>query len=195
MIKTLEVSLGEVRGLSLAGIDPIVGQQLAASGYYYDPITGQKYYYNAVQNQWFYVTASGLLQALSIVEQSAPKTVSVKAGDSLKISISYSYSGPAITGAEQYFSIGTKDIFGYHPKFEGTVTRNFPICGSATLFTAEKTLLIPSNVGNDWTAIECKVWHGTPDAPETGRRYLDALVIVGLEAVITGFTIVDYVKA
>jgi len=178
-IKTLELSLGS-----------IVEYQ---TGWYRDPTTGQYYYYDGENKKW-YILAAGVLQPLAIAEQSAPKTVSVKAGDNLKISISYKYTGPAITGAEQYFSIGSKDIFGYHPKVEGVVSRNLPVCGTATLFTAERTLVIPADVGEDWQHIECKVWHGTPDAPETGLRYINALTIVGIEANITVFTIVDYVK-
>jgi len=182
--KTLELPLGSISALQVAGY---------STGWYQDPSSGQWYYYDAEAKKW-YILAAGVLQPLAIAEQSAPKTVTVKAGDSLKISISYKYTGPAVTGVEEYFSIGYKDALGYHPKVVGTNTKNLPVCATATLFTAEKTLVIPTSVGENWNHIECKVWHGTPDVPETGLRYVNALSIVGIEANITEFTIVDYVK-
>ena len=181
--KTLELPLGTIVG------DPPAYE----TGWYQDLTTGEYYYYDATEKKW-YIYAAGYLYALAIAELSAPKTVTVKAGDSLKISISYKYVGPAVTGAEEYFSIGYKDALGYHPKVTGTITRNLPICATPTSFTAEKTLIIPTNVALNWTYIECKVWHGTPDVPETGLRYANALEIVGITAEITEFSIVDFVK-
>ena len=181
--KTLDLSLGTIVG------DPPAYE----TGWYRDAVTGEYYYYDATEKKW-YVYAAGYLYPLAIGEEAAPKTVTLKAGDSLKISISYKYTGPAITGVEEYFSIGYKDILGYHPKVVGTNTRNLPTCATATAFTAEKNLVIPADVRLDWTDIECKVWHGTPDVPETGLRYIDALEIVGVVPDITEFTIVDYVK-
>lgn len=181
--KTLNLSLGTIDG------DP----PAYTTGWYRDPVTGEYYYYDATEKKW-YIYAAGFIYPLAIAEESAPKTVTVKAGDSLKISISYKYTGPASSGVEEYFSIGYKDVLGYHPKVVGTNSRNLPVCGTPTTFTAEKTLIIPTNVGENWTYIECKVWHGTPDVPETGLRYAGALTIVGITAEITEFSIVDYVK-
>ena len=163
------------------------------TGWYHDPVTGQNYYYDATNKRW-YIYAAGLLQALTIAELTGPKVVNLSIGDSLTISISYKYSGPSITGAEEYFSIGYKDVLGYHPQIVGTNSRNLAGCVTPTLFTALKTLVIPAGVGDNWVNIECKVWHGTPAVPETGLRYLNALMIVGLVAAVTEFTIVDYVK-
>jgi hypothetical protein len=181
--KTLEMSLG-----SIAADPPEY-----STGWYRDPITGQYYYYDATNKKW-YIYAAGYIYPLAIAEQSAPKTISVMAGDSVKISISYKYTGPASSGVEEYFSIGIKGVTGYSPKITGTNSRNLPACGTATLFTALKTLVIPASVGSDWNHIECKVWHGSPDVPETGLRYLNALTIVGIVAKVTEFTITDYVK-
>jgi len=181
--KTLELSLGSIIA------DPPEYQ----TGWYRDPISGQVYYYDAENMKW-YIYVAGVLQPLAIAEQSAPKTISVMAGDSVKVSISYKYTGPASSGVEEYFSIGYKDALGYHPKVVGTNSRSLPACGTATLFTASATLVIPTGVGENWNHIECKVWHGSPEIPETGLRYLNALTIVGIAAKITEFTIVDYVK-
>lgn len=181
--KVLEISLGNVGPLQVQRV----------TGWYKDPNTGQYYYYDASIMKWYIYTA-GVLYPLSIAEESAPKTVTLVAGDSLRISMSYKYTGPAATSVEEYLSIGYKDIAGYHPKVVETNIRNIPVCATPTLFTSSATLLIPANVAENWKHIECKVWHGTPDVPETGLRYIDALIIVGLVAEITVFTIVDYVK-
>jgi len=183
--KTMELSLGSI---ALAADPPEY-----STGWYRDPTTGQYYYYDAESKKW-YIYAAGLLQPLAIAEQSAWKMETVQAGNSLKISISYKYTGPAVTNYEEYFSIGYKDALGYHPKVEGTNIKSFPVCGTATVFTGEKTLIIPTNVGENWNHIECKVWHGTPDVPETGLRLINALTIVGITANVTEFTIVDYKK-
>lgn len=179
--KTLEVALGTT-------MNPIT----YATGWYQDPVTGEYLYYDASTGQWF-VYAAGYIYPLTITEIYAPKVVTVKAGDSLKISISYMYTGPESVGVEEYFSIGRKDLLGYHPKVVGKNTRTLPITPTPTKFTSERTLVIPTDVGLDWTYIECKVWHGTPDVPETGIRLKDALEVVGVEPDIAEFTIVDYV--
>lgn len=180
MVKTLDLSLGEV-----------VGNPNYATGWYRDSVTGQLTYYDAVTGKW-YVYAAGYLYPLEVPKESAPKTIAVAVGDRVKITISYYYQGPAIASVEEYFSIGYTDAFGYHPEIVGTNARNLPQCTTPTRFTSEKTLTIPTGVRDNWTDIECKVWHGTPDVPETGLNYQGALEIVGLVAEITDFTIVDY---
>lgn len=179
-LKTLQLSLG------------VVNPTQYQTGWYRDPTTGQYYYYDGAIGKWYIYTA-GQLYALGITEQQAPKVVMVAPGDSLEITISYKYAGPASTGAEEYFSIGSK-VLQYSPKIVRTHTRNLPVCATPTSFTWSETLVIPTGVGNGWTYIECKVWHGTPDVPETGIRLKDALAIAGIEPDITDFIIEDYVK-
>lgn len=170
-----------------------IGNPSYETGWYRDPNTNEYYYYDATEKKW-YVYSAGLLYPLAIAEISAPKTITIAAGDGVKITLSYKYAGPASSGVEEYFSIGWKDAFGYHPKVVGSNSRNLPVCGVPTSFTSEKTLTIPTNVGTNWIYLECKVWHGSPDVPETGLRYKDAFQVVGITAVVTEFTIVDFVK-
>ncbi len=186
MIKTLNLDLGSVRAL----------QTPYQAGWYRDQTTGAYYYYDG--HRWF-IYAQGILTPMTITPLPAPKTIEVAPGDSVKISISYSYSGPAQTGIGQYVSIGYRDILGYHPKIEnnpGGIARDLPASSSPVTYTADYTLVIPAGVQANWTCIECKVWQGTPGIPETGVDLYnpDPLKIVGLVASITNFTVVDFVK-
>ncbi len=176
--KTLQLSLGSIG--------------VYATGYY--QFEGQWYYYDATIGQW-YIYSAGLLYPLKITEVSAPKVVTIAAGDKLKITISYTYTGPASVGVEEYFSIGSKVALQYWPKVVRRHSRNLPVTGAPTEFTWSEALTIPTNVEDDWTYIECKVWHGTPDVPETGIRLRDALSVVAVTPEITNFSIDDYVKA
>ena len=180
-LRPLQLSLGSVTS-------PVY-----STGWYQDPTTGQYYYYDSDSRRW-YIQVAGQLYPLSIASETAPKTVAIAPGDKLKITLSYRYVGPPSAGVEEYFSVGYHDGIQYRPKVVGTNSRSLPQCSTPTEFSSEKTLTIPSNVGDNWTYIECKVWHGTPDVPETGLRYRDALSIVGITAEITDFTIEDYVK-
>ena len=74
------------------------------TGWYTDPATGEKYYYDAAAKQW-YIQSAGYLYPLTIAKQTAPKTVSIAPGDTLRVSFSYKYTGPAISVTE-YASIG-----------------------------------------------------------------------------------------
>lgn len=194
MVKTLNISLGEVRGLSLAGIDPIVGQQLAVSGWYYDPITGKQYYYDATLNQWYSVSAEGFLYALSIDILPTPKQIAVGAGDTVKISISYKYIGPAVTGVKEKFVIGHITLGALYEDIIKEPTRNLLQTTTPVTYTQTQDLLIPSAVQNNWRVIECKVHGGSPSVGEFGVRYENALVIGGVQPNITEFAITDYYK-
>lgn len=106
MIKILEVSLEQVRALSLSdppavGIPMATPGQVFATGYYTDPITGQLYYYNANLDQWYYY-AAGFYYALETtwinaitVNPAAPIAVAI--GDIISITVTFKYQGPAKT--------------------------------------------------------------------------------------------------
>lgn len=165
------------------------------TGWYMDPATGEHYYYNAEENKW-YVYAAGYIYPLEIQRESGPKTIPVAIGDKVQIDISYKYMGPATTGVEEYISIGYERLaiwpYDYVPKLEAKRSRNLDKSAEPKLYTWSATLTIPSDVGSNWTCIECKVWKGSPAVPEQGRRYTRALEIVALKPVVAEFTIVDY---
>jgi len=176
--KALQVSLGSIG--------------VYATGYY--QVDGQWLYYDATIGQW-YTYAAGVLYPLTIYEMYPTKPVmAIAPGDKLKITLSYTYTGPVSVGVEEYFSIGAKVAAMYWPKIVRTHSRNLPVTSEPTEFTWAETLTIPTDVKDDWTYIECKVWRGSPDVPETGIRLRDALSIVAITPDITNFSIDDYIK-
>lgn len=188
-------------GISLGGADPIVGQQLAVSGYYYDPITGQKYYYDATQNQWYSVTASGLLVALSSYMNSAPKQVSLVPGDRLQVTISFKYVGPAVSGVTGYYVIGVYGV-GFTEEIVGQTSFSLPlttITPSVPNVTNSYTFTIPSSIDASWNDIYVKIFGGNPSIAASATTpyifgYIDALVFAALTPTITEFAIKDFVK-
>ncbi len=78
-IKTLEVTL-----------NPLA----LAEGWYQDPSTGQWYYYD--EDGFRYVYVAGYLYPMMTWEE-APKVENVKHGDTLRIFVSFKYSGSAKT--------------------------------------------------------------------------------------------------
>jgi len=171
-----------------------IGDPQYSPGWYVDA-AGNRYYYDGTQ---WYVYAAGYLYpvtALAAYMNAAPKQVTLAPGERLKISISYQYSGPAITGAVERFVIGVYGALGFTEKVVGTNTKNLPLCTTATLFTSYYTLTLPATgVGSDWDDIYAKISGGSPSVPETMFGYENALVIAGLTPTITNFTITDFVK-
>jgi len=146
-----------------------------ATGYY--QVDGQWYYYDATIGQW-YTYSAGYLYPLAITEMYPTKpVVHVAPGDQLKITISYIYSGPASIGVEEYFSIGSKPLLQYAPHVVKKHYRNLPVTTAPTEYTWTETLTIPNDIEDDWTYLECKVWHGTPNVPEAGIRLKDAITL------------------
>jgi len=182
--KTLVLSLGSISAMQVTGY---------TTGWYRDPITGERYYYDAATGKW-YLLVSGLLYPLSIDYLSPPKQLSIIPGDRVKITISYKYSGPAVTGVEERFVIGYEIAGILQEALVDTNTRSLPQSSTPLTYTGEKTLTIPSSVGSNWTVLECKVSGGTPTVPERGVRYRGAFVVTGLVPEITEFTIIDFIK-
>jgi len=179
-LRTLQLSLGT--------LDP-PGYQ---TGWYGDPLTGQYYYYDAQARQW-YIYAAGVLTPLSIASEAAPKVVSIAPGDTLRISYSYKYSGPAITVTE-YASIG---VYGevshiYDEKVSKSKTRSLPESATPTEYTGTIDIVLPVTAQTDWGDIEVKVFDG---GKELGLRYIGALKIVAAVPEFSEFTIVDYSRA
>ncbi len=191
MIKTLKLDLGIVRAMQVPSL---------SSGWYVNPVTGQRYYYNAAERQW-YVYAAGLLYAMSYMNP-APKQVSVAPGDQLKVIISFGYMGPAISSVLSRWCIGVFGAAGFTEQVVATPTFNVPANSSSTPITVtqQNIFTIPAGVGTDWTSIYVKMWGGSPDIggseqlPAFIYGYQDALVITGAIINISNFVIADFVK-
>lgn len=178
-VKTLQLDLGN--------LDP----PAYGTGWYRDPNTGEWYYYNAEAKQW-YIYAAGYLYPLTIASETAPKTVDIAPGDTLRIEYSYKYSGQAISVTE-YASIG---VYGtithiYDEKAHNSKSRSLPESSTPTTYTGSLDIVLPASAVADWDDIECKVYNGDK---ELGLRYIGALNIVTIEAEFTEFAITDYSK-
>ena len=177
--EALELSLGSL----------VVGAQQYQPGWYYGT-DGRRYFYDG--RNWYVLTAAGLIAAGYMT--AAPKQVSLTIGDKLQISISYQYSGPAVTGVIHHYVIGVYGSLGFSEKIVVETTRNLSQSLTATTITDSATLTIPSGVGSDWDDIYAKVYGGSPDLGQTLFGYENALNIVSLTPTINNFTIVDYSK-
>jgi len=186
-LKTLALDLGVVRVLQ-DGADP---PQYAA-GWYIDPETGQRIYYDP-DTQKFYNLAGGVYIPLGYMNP-APKQMTLAIGDKLRITMSFKYSGPQVSGAVCYYSIGVYGAFGFDEKLVGQNSKSIPQYTTPTEVTDSYTFTIPSNVGSDWDDIYCKIYGGSPSVPQNLFGYENALILAGLEPTISDFKILDFAK-
>ena len=184
-LKTLALELGSVGALQ----DRIVPM---ASGWYIDPRSGVKVFYDP-NTQNFYTQAGGVYIPLGYMNP-APKQVSIGPGERLKITISYKYAGPAVSGALERFCIGVYGVFGFNETLVGENTRSLPASTTPLSYTGSYTFTIPAGVGSDWDDIYCKIYGGSPGVPLTLFGYENALVIAGKDPSISEFSIVDFAK-
>jgi hypothetical protein len=183
--KTLALDLGLVRVLQ-------EGSPTYTSGWYVDPLTGQRLFYDQ-ESQNFYTLAGGVYIPLGYMNP-APKQVSIGPGEKLKISISYKYSGPAVSGAIERFCVGVNGAFGFNEQLVGENTKSLSSSTTPLSYTGQYTFTIPTSVGGDWDDIYCKIYSGSPSVPQTLFGYENALIIAGKDPTISSFTIVDFAK-
>jgi len=184
-IKTLNLELGTVKVLQETA-RPLV------SGWYVDPQTGTSVYYDTI-TQNFYTLSGGIFIPLGYMNP-APKQVSIGPGQQLRITISYKYTGPAVSGAIERFCIGVYGTLGFNETLYGENSRSLVATTTPTTYTGSYTFTIPSNVGTDWNDIYCKIYGGSPGISQTLFGYENALLIVGKDPTISEFTIADFVK-
>ena len=103
-LKTLALDLGGIRPLQSEDTAPVY-----QAGWYVDPVTGQRIFYDPGTEK-FYTMAGGVFIPMGYMNP-APKQVSVAPGDRLKVSISFKYTGPAVTGVTGYYCLGTYGTF------------------------------------------------------------------------------------
>ena len=188
-IKTLALDLGGLRVLQAKSDPPDY-----APGWYVDPQTGMRLFYDPNTHN-FYTLGGGVYIPMGYMNP-APKQVSIGPGERLKITISYKYSGPAISGALERFCVGVFGTFGFNEILVGENTRNLPASTTPQLYTGEYTFTIPTDVGTDWNDIYAKVFGGSPGLgnPAGIFGYENALVIAGNQPSISEFAVKDFVK-
>ena len=210
MIKTLEVSLGQVGALNLLdppaiGVPVITPGQVVATGYYTDPATGQQYYYNANLDQWYYV-AAGLLYPLAISWKPSPSAkIDLVAGDILKFNLTFKYMGPAVNRSF-YAAVGNNSKSGSFAEWSGyTATKSIsiPAKTTPTLITGNHIeIAIPTgesfwgHSGEDGAAY-CKILDGFTlvEGQNCTPQYYDVCHIVPAAGEFTEFGITSFVKA
>ncbi|MBC8477190.1 MAG: hypothetical protein H8D49_02490 [Dehalococcoidia bacterium] len=181
-IKTLEVTLSP---------------QVLAAGWYQDPATGQWYYYDEEGNRYVYV--AGYLYP-QVQWEPAPKVVNVRHDDTLKILVSFKYSGPAKT-LKLRGCIGNLDtIWPYdfdEVLFAWSDSFTLPKTLDPTTFNKEVDILITTAIADGKSySIYAKLEDGISFTEgKTGSVALrDAIFVVSAEPTFTDFKIEDYQK-
>lgn len=202
MIKTLEVSLGEVGALiqsNPVGLPAVEAGQVFASGYYTDELTGQAYYYSAPDDQWYYVSA-GLLYPLAISWKPSPSPmIDLTIGDTLRFLMSFYFMGPLPITQTFRVAVGNNsklgsfnEWFGFNAKKSWVVpASDVPVLHSNYYVD----LLIPSGHQGEDGAAYCKkdqliVVEGQDVTP----YYYDVCHIIPAEGEFTSFSITKFEK-
>ncbi|OBW61898.1 hypothetical protein [Dehalococcoides mccartyi] len=197
-LKTLDLNLG---GFKLLEDDSV--QQMedpAVSGWYIDSRTGQRVFYDSTAGK-FFTLAGGVYIPLGYMNP-APKQVAVAPGDRLKITLSFKYTGPAITGITGYYSIGINGIFGFDERLTQRTSFNVPQVTtppSSPNVSDSYTFTIPTGIGTNWDDIYVKIFGGSPSIGGEATTsflfgYENALTIAGVDPSITEFKISDFAK-
>lgn len=202
MIKTLEVSLGEVSNpIGVPVVEPGV---VLASGYYTEQTTQQLYYYDATDDQWYYY-AAGLLYPLAISWTPSPSPkIDLVAGDTLKFKLTFKYMGPPVT-RDFYVAVMKNKTSGSVEEWtDFTRTKSIPIpeCATPTLITDKYVdLLIPA--GSAWWdhegedgAAYCKIKDGFTliEGENCTPFYYDVCHLIPAVGEFTEFAITKFEK-
>jgi hypothetical protein len=197
-LKTLDLGLTGIRALQYGSIPPEESPLLP--GWYMDRETGQRIFYDPGSEK-FYTMAGGVYVPLAYMSP-APKQVAVAPGDRLKMTVSFKYTGPAVTGVTGYYCVGAYGVFGFDERLVQKTTFNMPqvtSVPSAPNVSDSYTFTIPSGMGANWDDIYVKIFGGTPSiAGEATTPYLfgyeNALTVAGIQPAISEFRISDFAK-
>ena len=116
-MKTLQFDLGVIRPLQ-------AGVQEYSAGWYVDPRTGMPIYYDPDTRNFYTMSGGVYLPLMSL--STPPKQVAVAPGDNLRITVSFKYTGPAISGANIRYCIGPNGIFGFTEQMVAVESFNIP---------------------------------------------------------------------
>lgn len=194
MIQTLQVS--GLEGTVLANPNPVNGYyyEAATDTYWYiytDPATGLTHYYR------YSVAAAAYVYASSTRWVTAPKTIELTVGDTLKIYADFYYVGPIFSG-KLYGAIGQRGIGdSFDEILHNSVSLPLPKCDTSTRFQDKYVeISITTALAAGDYAIYIKITNGVSlELDKTiSSYYEDAVSIVGVEPTFAEFEIKDYVK-
>lgn len=157
-ISGLSLSLG---GLPVSSIG-VPGVVPASTGYCTDVSTGYKYYYSASEDRW-YLVYGGNLYPLEIPWAPSPSAkMNLVAGDTLKMSCSFKYIGPATT-VDVYGAIGQNKFSGtfneyWHDVDQWSIPAN--LTSAPVTRTAYVTVPVGSGRGGEDLAAYFKILNG-----------------------------------
>lgn len=181
----------EVRTLDIAL------SQSPGAGWHQDPDTGQWHYYDEEGRRYVYV--AGLLYP-AVAWEPAPKVVNVRHGDSLRITVSFKYSGPAKT-AKLYGAIGNLgNLWPY--TFDEILTGisagfTLPEASSPISHTRDVTIPVTTAIAaGKGYSIYVKLIDGVSfkEGETSSVALRDAVFVVSAEPAFSEFSITDYAK-
>jgi len=166
------------------------------AGWYQESSTGQWYYYDDDGRRYVYI--AGYLYAMMLWEP-APKVVNVRQGDTLRILVSFKYSGPAKSGKLRgcIGNLGTVWPYAFDEVLWAQSPLTIPESTAPTLRIAQVDIPITTAIaaGKQYS-IYAKLEDGVAfKEGETGSVALrDAIFVVSAEPIFSEFKITDYVK-
>jgi hypothetical protein len=173
----------------------VVSAPAYTQGWYWDPNTGQLVYYDATTRAFYAMSAGGVLTPMAQNWHSAPYTVTLAPGDKLQMTLTFQYTGPAVSGVNAHYSINKSAIVGGEAMSKDQAF-NIPanLTTTPVEVTNSYTFTIPTTVEANWTDIYVVISGGTPAI--TGQEYgfSNALVIISNAPSISGFAIKSFAK-
>lgn len=202
MIKTLNVALGQIGAAQqnpLGIAIPDITQEIYATGYYIDPLTGTEYYYDSINDQWYYY-AAGYIYALGISWKPSPSPmINLGAGDTLRFLMSFKFAGPVpVTQVFKAF-IGNNTKEGGFGEWDNFwATKEWVISSSDVPLLHDKfyvDLIIPSgHEGEDGAAYLKKDQFFIEEGKDSTPYYYDVCHIVPAEGEFTEMKITKFEK-
>lgn len=201
-VKTLDITMGQsVADPPAIGVPVVEPGVVLASGYYTEETSGQAYYYDAEGDQWYYVSAAGLLYPLAISWTPSPSAkIDLAEGDTLRFNLDLYYVGPTPVDKTFYAAVGDNKTSGSFDEWSGfNATKIWTIPASDTPMHHTSyyvDLLIPSGHSGEDGAAYCKILDGwtLTEGENCTPHYYDVCHIIPAEGEFSDFAISKFEK-
>jgi len=182
--------------MTIKTLKVMLSPQILTAGWYQDPTTKQWYYYDEQGNRYVYI--AGYLYAMMLWE-AAPKVVNVQQGDTLRILVSFKYSGPAKSGKLRgcIGNLGTVWPYVFDEVLWAQSPLTIPGSSTPTNRNAQVDILITTAIAagkqySIYAKLEDSIAFKEGDTGSVALR--DAIFVVSAEPTFSEFKITDYVK-